>query len=148
MSHSYVQNKLNVVFSTKERQKLIRDEIERELWAYIVGIGRNHQLPISAVGGIEDHIHILMELPGNALLSKAVQLIKAKSSRWFREKHSKGFAWQEGYAAFSVSASNVEAVIKYIDNQREHHKKQTFEEEFMALLRKHGVDYDAKYVFG
>lgn len=148
MSHSYVSNRLHVVFSTKERRKLIGQEIERELWAYIVGVGRNHQLPISAVGGIEDHVHILLELPGTVTLSKAVQLIKANSSKWLNETSARGFAWQEGYAAFSVSASNVQSVIHYIDNQREHHKKQTFEEEFIALLRKHGVEYDPKYVFG
>jgi putative transposase len=148
MAHSYVCNKLHIVFSTKQRRKLIPSEVQPKLWAYIVGIGRNHQLSISAVGGIEDHVHILMELPGNIALSKAVQLIKANSSKWLNETHVRGFAWQEGCAAFSVSASNVEAVIHYIDNQREHHKKQTFEEEFVALLKKHGVDYDPKYAFG
>jgi putative transposase len=148
MSHSNVDNRLHVVFSTKERRKLIRQEIERELWAYIVGVGRNHQLSISAVGGIEDHVHMLLELPGTVTISKAVQTIKANSSKWLNETNVKGFAWQEGYAAFSVSASNVDAVVHYIDNQREHHKKQTFEGEFLELLRKHGVDYDPKYVFG
>lgn len=148
MSHSYIQNKLHVVFSTKERRKSIPHETQRELWPYIVGIGRNHQLSIAAVGGTEDHIHLLLELPGTITLSKAVQLVKSNSSKWLNETNAKGFAWQEGYAAFSVSAPNVQAVIRYIDNQREHHRKQTFEEEFLALLRRHGVDYDPRFVFG
>jgi putative transposase len=91
---------------------------------------------------------MLLELPGTVTISKAVQTIKANSSKWLNETNVKSFAWQEGYAAFSVSASNVDAVVHYIDNQREHHKKQAFEEEFLELLRKHGVDYDPKYVFG
>ena len=148
MSHSYVSNRLHVVFSTKERRKLIPEKVQAELWPYIVGIGRNHRFPISVVGGMDDHVHILLELPGTITISKAVQLIKANSSKWLNETSAKGFAWQEGYAAFSVSASNVDAVIHYIDNQREHHRKQTFEEEFIALLRKHGLEYDPKYVFG
>lgn len=148
MSHSYVSNRLHVVFSTKERRKLIPEKKQVELWRYIVGIGRNHQLSILAVGGTDNHIHLLLELPGTITISKAVQLIKANSSKWLNETNVKGFAWQEGYAAFGVSASNVEAVIRYIDNQREHHRKQTFEEEFLEFLRKHGVDYDPKYVLG
>lgn len=148
MSHSYVSNRVHVVFSTKERRKLITDDLQPKLWGYIVGIGRNHQLSIPAVGGTEDHLHILLELPGNTPLSKAVQLIKSNSSKWLNETQSNTFGWQEGYAAFSVSASNVEAVARYIDNQREHHRKQTFEEEFLELLRKHGVDYDPQFVFG
>ena len=148
VSHSYISNRLHVVFSTKERRNLIADQAQPKLWAYMVGIGKNHQLPIAAAGGTEDHIHILLELPGTIPLSKAVQTLKANSSKWLNETGSREFAWQEGYAAFSVSASNVQAVVHYIDHQREHHRKQTFEEEFVELLRKHGVDYDPKYVFG
>src|SRR5262249_3363689 len=101
MSHSYVSNRLHVVFSTKERRKLIPEKTQPELWRYIVGIGRNHRLPISAVGGTDDHVHLLLELPGTITISKAVQLIKANSSKWMNETKVKAFAWQEGYAAFS-----------------------------------------------
>ena len=99
------------------------------------------------IGGMADHVHILFALPADVTLAHAVQVFKANSSRWMRERVPT-FAWQEGYAAFSVSASGVGAVKKYIENQPEHHKRRSFEEEFLALLKKCGVAYDPKFVFG
>jgi REP element-mobilizing transposase RayT len=99
------------------------------------------------IGGTENHVHILMHLPPKLALAKAVQLLKANSSKWMSEQ-GKEFSWQEGYGAFSVSASNLDQVIRYIQNQEAHHRKMGFEEEFRALLQKHGVEYDPKYVFG
>jgi len=102
-----------------------------------------------AIGGTTDHIHVLLSLPGMTSFSKAVQLIKGGSSKWINDTFPtpKKFAWQEGYGAFSVSASQVPKTITYINNQKEHHRKKTFQEEFLELLTKHGIEYDQRYVF-
>jgi REP element-mobilizing transposase RayT len=100
-----------------------------------------------AVGGTENHVHMLIHLPPKIALASAVTLLKANSSKWMGAQ-GKQFSWQEGYGAFSVSASNLDQVIRYIQNQESHHRKTSFEEEFRALLRKHGVEYDPKYVLG
>jgi REP element-mobilizing transposase RayT len=147
MSHSYTQNHLHVVFSTKERKKLIAKPMQPKLWSYMSGIARNHGFLVIANGGMEDHVHLLMQLIPTLALAKAIALLKANSSSWMNE-HGMRFAWQEGYGAFSVSASNIAAVIRYIANQEQHHRKMTFEDEFIGLLKKHGVEYDPKYVFG
>jgi len=102
-----------------------------------------------AIGGTTDHMHALLSLPGMMSFAKAVQLIKGGSSKWINDTfpRSKKFEWQEGYGAFSVSASQVPKTIGYINNQKEHHRKKTFQEEFLELLTKHGVEYDQRYVF-
>jgi REP element-mobilizing transposase RayT len=146
MSHTYSQNHLHVVFSTKERRKLIAPSMQPRLWAYIAGIARNHKFLVLANGGMEDHVHLLIQLPPVLSLAKAVSLLKANSSSWMKE-HGMKFAWQEGYGAFSVSASNLAAVERYIANQERHHRRRTFEDEFIALLKKHGIPFDPKFVF-
>jgi putative transposase len=98
-----------------------------------------------AIGGMPDHIHLLFRLPPRLALVRAVTLIKSNSSKWMNE-HGKRFAWQEGYGAFSVSSSNISTVIQYIDGQEAHHRKRSFETEFIALLKKHNVKFDPKYV--
>ena len=102
-----------------------------------------------AIGGTTDHLHALLSLPGMMSFAKAVQLIKGGSSKWLHEvfPESRKFAWQDGYGAFSVSASQVPKTITYINNQKEHHRKKSFHEEFQELLRKHGIEYDSRYVF-
>lgn len=100
-----------------------------------------------AVGGTENHVHILFHLPPKLALAKAVLLLKANSSKWMGE-HGREFSWQEGYGAFSVSSSNLDQVTRDIQNQEAHHRKTSFEEEFRALLQKHGVEYDPKYALG
>jgi REP element-mobilizing transposase RayT len=145
MPHSYSCNWQHIVFSTKERRRLIRSELQSNLWPYIASVAKNHGMHPFAIGGIEDHVHILLTIPATKDIAKAVQEIKSNSSRWMRE-HVKLFQWQEGYGSFSVSKSSVSAVAKYIGRQGEHHRKITFEEEFIALLEKHGVEYDPKYV--
>ena len=147
MPHTYSQNYLHVVFSTKERRKLITKEFQPKLWSYMAGIGRNNDFLVLANGGMEDHAHLLIQLPATLTLAKAVQLLKGSSSKWANE-HGREFSWQEGYGAFGVSKSNINAVIKYITNQEKHHRKITFEEEFIAFLEKHGIEYDPRYVFG
>jgi REP element-mobilizing transposase RayT len=147
MSHSYCSNWQHIVFSTKERKRLISSELQPQLWPYIAGIAKNHGMNPFAIGGVEDHVHILLTIPATKDIAKAVQELKANSSRWMRE-HIRSFQWQEGYAAFSVSKSNVSAVAEYIGNQAEHHRKISFEDEFIALLDRNGVEYNPKYVFG
>ena len=100
-----------------------------------------------AIGGTENHVHMLLHLPPKIALAKAVILLKANSSKWMGEQGIK-FSWQEGYGAFSVSVSNLDRVIRYIQDQETHHRKTSFEDEYRALLRKHGVEFDPKYVFG
>jgi putative transposase len=99
-----------------------------------------------AVGGIEDHLHVLYDLPPTISRAESIRMLKANSSRWMTQ-FTPHFAWQKGSGSFSVSVSNPAAVMRYIANQREHHKKISFEEEFIALLKKHGIAYDPKYVF-
>ena len=147
MSHTYAQNVVHVVFSTKARHKTIDSEFRSNLWTYITGICRKLDIYVHSVGGMEDHLHLLIQIPPVLTLSKAVATIKANSSRWANDEGHK-FAWQEGYAAFSVSASVIPVVIQYIQNQEEHHKKMDFDAELVALLKKHGIEFDPKYVFG
>jgi REP-associated tyrosine transposase len=147
MSHSYAQNHIHLVFSTKDREKLLTRKFLPRLWAYTAAVCRNHDLLTFAVGGMEDHMHLLFRLPPTMPLSEAVALVKSNSSKWLGEL-GKDFAWQEGYGAFSVSSSNINRVIRYIDNQESHHRKINFEDEFITLLKKHGMDYDPKHVFG
>jgi putative transposase len=147
MPHSFVQNYVHVVFSTKEREKLLSKPMQPKLWPYMAGVARNHDFLVLANGGMEDHVHLLLQLPPTLALAKAIALIKANSSRWIGE-HGIRFAWQEGYGAFSVSASKRGVVEKYIANQEKHHRGMTFEREFLGLLKKHGIEFDPKYVFG
>jgi REP-associated tyrosine transposase len=144
MSHAYARNHLHIIFATKGRRDLIHDT--DRLWAYIRGIARNYQIDLEAIGGIANHVHILMALPPKLSLSHAMRALKANSSKWMNE-NGQHFSWQEGYAAFSVSASNLQQVADYVRNQPEHHPTRTFEEEFLALLKKHGIHADPAQVF-
>lgn len=150
MSHSYSSNRIHVVFSTRNRERRIRPDLQPKLWAYIAGVARNHEFETAMVGGVEDHAHTLLILHAALPLAKAIQLMKGVSSKWLNESGDAGkdFAWQEGYGAFSVSASHTDAVIEYIQNQAIHHAKRNFEEEFLGLLKRHGIEYDPRYVFG
>jgi putative transposase len=149
MSHSYVNDLMHCTFGTKERFPSIDAELESRLWPYIGGIARENKMRALAIGGTADHVHALLSLPATMSFAKAVQLIKGGSSKWIHDtlpKYKK-FEWQEGYGAFSVSASQASRTIAYINNQKEHHRKRTFQEEFLALLDKHSVKYDRRYVF-
>jgi putative transposase len=147
VSHTYAQNVVHVVFSTKARCKAMNTDFRPQLWAYVTGICRKLDIYVHAVGGMEDHLHLLIQIPPVLPLSKVVATIKANSSRWASEEGHK-FSWQQGYGAFSVSASVIPAVERYIRNQEQHHKKMDFNAEFVALLEKHGIEFDPKYVFG
>ena len=149
MSHSYVSNLMHCAFSTKDRHPFIDSELEPRLWPYIGGIARENRMKALAIGGTADHVHALLSLPGMMSFAKAVQLIKGGSSKWVHETFAeqRKFEWQEGYGAFSVSASQLPKTIAYINSQREHHRKKTFQEEFLELLKKHRIEYDSRYVF-
>jgi REP element-mobilizing transposase RayT len=126
---------------------MIPANMKERLWSYTAGICKRQKVFVHAIGGMEDHIHLLLQFPATIAISEAIKTIKANSSGWMSEETGK-FAWQEGYGAFSVSKSNIAVVARYIRNQEKHHRRMTFEDEFIALLEKHGIEYDPKYVFG
>ena len=147
MSHSFVSNFMHCTFSTKERYPFINSELEARLWPYVGGIARENRMTPLAIGGTSDHLHALLSLPGMMSFAKAVQLIKGGSSKWVHDTFQSKFAWQEGYGAFSVSVSQVPRTIAYINNQKEHPRRKTFEEEFVELLKRHNIDCDSRFVF-
>ena len=146
---SYVASYFHCVFSTKERRRLITPELRDRLWPFLGGIARQNKMKALEIGGVEDHVHILLSLPPTIPISKAMQLIKGGSSKWIHDTfpEHRTFAWQEKYGAFSVSVSQLENIIRYIQGQEEHHRRTTFQEEFVALLKKHRVEYDEKYLW-
>ena len=147
MAHTYPNVLLHCVFSTKNRMDSIPDDLREKLSMYFVGIGKGHNIPVLCAGGTRNHVHLMIALPATVPLAKAIQVLKANSSRWLGE-HGFDFAWQEGYGAFSVSASNAGVVRHYIEHQDEHHAKHSFEDEFVSLLRKSNVAYNPQFVFG
>jgi putative transposase len=149
MSHSYVSNLMHCTFSTKDRYPAIDSELESRLWPYLGGIAKENRMKALAIGGTADHVHALLSLPGMMSFAKAVQLIKGGSSKWIHDTfpNQKKFAWQEGYGAFSVSASQAPKTMAYITKQKEHHREKSFDEEFLELLKKHGIEFDPRYVF-
>jgi REP element-mobilizing transposase RayT len=147
MAHRYPNILIHCVFSTKERRDITPQEMLPTLWKYLAGIGRNHGIAVLAAGGMSNHSHLLIALPPDMPVAKAVQILKANSSRWLRE-HGLDFAWQEGYGAFSVSSSNKDAVRNYIEHQAEHHRQRSYESEFEVMLRKSGIAFDLKDAFG
>jgi putative transposase len=148
MAHTYISDLIHCVFSPKERRNLIPPEIQSDLWAFVGGIARKNGFKALIVGGTENHVHVLLSLPAEMPLAKAMQLIKGASSHWMNEHHTKGIAWQQGYGAFTVGISQKDDTIAYIQSQAEHHRKRSFEEEFVAFLKKHHVEYDPRYVWG
>ncbi len=150
MPHSYMSCLMHCVFSTRQRHKTIDPDLQQRLWPFIGGVARENGMKALSIGGTEDHIHLLLSLPATTPIAKAIQLIKGGSSKWIHESFPahKDFAWQEGYGAFSVSISHVEATIRYIQTQEGHHRKKSFEEEFLTFLKKHGIEYDERHVLG
>jgi REP element-mobilizing transposase RayT len=136
-----------VVYSTRSRENLIPEEFEKRLYSFVAAIARKHDMPLLAAGGMPNHSHLLFVLPASVSLASAINTFKANSSRFMHEQRL-DFQWQNGYGAFSVSPSQINQVVAYIRSQREHHKKMTFEQEFMALLKKAGVPHDSKFMFG
>ncbi|NOY42947.1 MAG: IS200/IS605 family transposase [Planctomycetes bacterium] len=149
MSQSLSNVLLHIVFSTKNRQQWIDTKLEQELFPYIAKICNELDCPIHKVGGTDDHIHIACSLARTVEISKLLATIKANSSRWIKSKgsHVENFSWQNGYGVFSVGQSQLDSLKKYIAGQREHHRRETFQDEFRKLLFKYQVDYDERYVW-
>jgi len=145
MSHTHASVLVHCVFSTKNRTNMIPDC--DALWRYMTVLAKDNKVSLLAAGGTANHVHLLLALPPVRPLAKIIQELKGSSSRWLHE-HGHRFAWQEGYGAFSVSSSNLDQVTRYIQNQEAHHRKIGFEEEFRAILLKHHVEFDPKYIFG
>jgi REP element-mobilizing transposase RayT len=146
---TYISNVVHFVWGTANREPTIRKSWRDRLHGYIGGILENKKSKLLAAGGIEDHIHVLASLPATVSLSEIASAMKANSSRWIHENtpQGKGFDWQTGYGAFSVSESMKERVKQYIAMQEEHHRSWKFTEEFKALLEKHGIAYEERYLW-
>jgi len=148
MGHTFANLLTHVIFSTKDRQPLISGGLKPNLLAYMGGIVRELQGECVAANSMPDHVHLLLWLPPGMAIAEAVRIVKANSSRWVRRKPGgRGFAWQTGYGAFSVSQSNAASVVKYIREQEKHHQRVTFQEEFISFLKKNGVRYDERYIW-
>ena len=149
MGHTYVSNLVHYVFSTKHRQKLITLQLEERLWPYMGGIARENSMKALSIGGTDDHLHMLLSLPATISVAKAVQLIKGGSSKWVHDqfRQYRDFGWQEGYGAFSYGHSQLDTIIRYIQNQEKHHSRRSFRHEYLTLLRKFDIAFEDKYVF-
>ncbi len=150
MSQSLVKNLIHLVYSTKHRTPWIPVEIRDRLFAYQAGIFSQWESPALVIGGVEDHIHALFSLSKNYALKKIVEEVKKGSSKWMKTSDGAGntdFQWQNGYAGFSVSQSNVKEVTQYIESQAEHHRRMTFQDELRALFQRHGIEFDERYVW-
>ena len=150
MANTYTSLHYHIVFSTKGRRRWIHQDIEQRVWEYLSGIAKENKMTPVKIGGIEDHIHALVGAPATLSPSKIAQLLKGGSSKWIHQTFSnlRDFAWQDGYGGFSVSKSQIDGVANYIATQREHHRQRTFQEEFRALLERHGIEYEERYVWG
>jgi len=139
----------HIVFSTKYRHKIIQDSLQERLYEYIGGIIRAQNGHLIEIGGIEDHIHLLVNLAPTKAISDSIREIKSNTSKWANEhvKPNVRFEWQKGFGAFTVSCSQIESVRQYIQNQREHHKTRTFEEEYTAFLKSHNIAFERRYLF-
>ncbi|QQL45007.1 IS200/IS605 family transposase [Sulfuriroseicoccus oceanibius] len=149
MGHSLANIYIHLIFSTKDRRPWLDDTFRPNLHAYMASVLNLKDCHLILINSIEDHVHILFRLSRTTSLADAVEDVKKSSSQWIKRQspeHSK-FAWQPGYGAFSVSESNMLAVKAYIQNQREHHRTKSFEEEFCAFLKKNHIDYDPKYLW-
>ena len=146
---SYTNLKYHIVFSTKQRRPLIESTLLPRLQEYVGGIVRELDGKLLEANGPEDHMHLCIQAKPTIAVSDLVGKIKANSSGWVHKTfpHLRDFAWQDGYAAFTVAQSGLSILSKYIHAQQEHHKKQSFQEELIALLKLHGIDYDERYIF-
>jgi len=150
VAHTYTSSLIHYVFSTKGRCKSITTELRARLHPYLGGIAREHGVKALAVGGTDDHLHVLMSLPATMSVAKAAQLIKGGSSKWVHDTFpaQAAFAWQEGYGAFSIGVSGIPETVRYIERQEEHHRTTSFEDEYREFLDRHGIEYNEAQVWG
>ncbi len=149
MPQSFASLYCHVIFSTKDRETLIVGELSTRIYEYIGGICRETGNVLLASGGMPDHVHLLISVGRQMSVADLVRTIKANTSGWIHKTFANqgGFAWQNGYGAFSVSLSNIEAVKQYIANQAEHHRTKSFQEEYVEFLRRHGLEFDERYLW-
>jgi REP element-mobilizing transposase RayT len=149
MAQSLAKNLLHLIFSTKNREPCLTPTVRPKLHAYMAGILQHWESPAIVIGSEADHVHALFCLSKNVALCKAVEEVKKGSSKWLKTQGPEfaAFHWQNGYGAFSVSASNVPAVRRYIERQEEHHRKRTFQEELREFLKRYGLEWDERYVW-
>lgn len=148
MANTFTQIYIHFVFAVQNRASLIQPEWKDELYKYITGIVQKNGHKLIAINGVANHVHIFTGYKPHQLIPELMQDVKGSSSKWINEKKLvKGkFSWQEGYGAFSYSHSQIDQVVRYINNQEKHHKKQTFREEYELLLKKFNVQFDEKYI--
>lgn len=150
MANTFTALHIHVVFSTKNRERWLSTKIEEDVWKYLGGICRKHCIKALQVGGIDDHVHMLVGFPPTIALSDVVRRLKGESSKWISD-HFKGmeaFAWQDGYGAFSIGHSQIPTTIRYIQTQRERHQKLSFETEYRRFLHRHDIEAEERYIFG
>jgi REP element-mobilizing transposase RayT len=142
--HAFTSSLYHCVWSTKGREPVLTPDVQARLWPYLGGIARANKTPALAIGGVADHVHILLSLLTTLTISRTIQLLKGNSSKWLHEEFEdlRLFNWQEGYGAFTIGMSGVSETKNYIATQAEHHRKKTFQEEFRSFLDKHGLPYD------
>ena len=145
---SYTSLHYHIVFSTKARKPLIKPDILTRLTSYLGGIAREKQSQLIAASGTPDHIHLVVNLHPKTALADFIRTLKTNASRWIHQTFPAmlDFAWQDGYSAFTISYSGLAQVIRYVEQQQEHHKKLSFQEELIALLKRHKIEYDERYI--
>ena len=150
MANTYTSLHYHVIFNTKNRVPWITPNLESRIWPYIGGIAGKHKMTALQIGGCDDHVHALVQAPPIYSPSEIAQYLKGESSKWIHEEFPamRDFGWQDGYSAFTVCKSNLPDVTRYIQNQREHHRKKTFQEEYLEFLNKYGIEYDERYLWG
>lgn len=146
MAHSLASVHIHFIFSTKNRLPHLKDKLQTDMFAYLGGIVRELGGKPVIIGGIPDHVHLLVRMPTAMGISDFMRVVKANSSKWARQR-KRDFAWQTGFAAFSVSMSVLPEVTRYIQEQEKHHRKMTYQEELVTLLKKHNIAYDERYIW-
>ncbi len=149
MPQSLASIPIHFIWSTKDRQPFIKPEIEKELFSYMASIFRAYESPALTINGTEDHVHILSVLSRKITIAKLIEEVKKGSSKWIKTKGAdcQKFYWQSGYAALGIGQSNIVALKRYIANQKEHHRKKTFQQEYIEFLKKYHIEYDERYVW-
>ena len=142
--HSFSSSLHHCVFATKQREPLLTPLVRERLWPYLGGVARQNGMKALAIGGVADHVHVLLSLPATMSVAKAMQLLKGNSSKWIHETFPtlRSFAWQEGYGAFSIGVSGVDETRAYICDQEKHHRARTYREEVITFLQRHGLAFD------
>jgi REP element-mobilizing transposase RayT len=149
MAQTYASLYVHVVFSTKDREPLLRADLRERIWRYLGGIARKEKMKAIEIGGTADHIHGLISYAPTMAAATIVQILKGNCSKWINDSLGLPcrFEWQEGYGAFSVSCSQIDRTIAYIRGQERHHHKKSFQEEYLGFLKKHKIEYDERYIW-